>query len=60
MKYNKNKYLKPQLEIFQLMTNTILQENSGEAETGLSKETTFTWNDEDTNDLWGDEPEEGK
>lgn len=57
MRFLKKQYKAPMIEVVSLMYKVVLLENSGEAETGMSKETTFTWND-DVNDLWGDESEE--
>ena len=58
----KKKYKKPFTECSELIERYgILKGDSGEAppDTSLGKESTFVWNDE-VEDLWGDEPEEGK
>jgi len=54
----KKRYEKPQLEVLKLIVQNHFLENSGETEDPMSKESTFTWNDDDVNNLWGDEPEE--
>lgn len=59
----KKKYEQPILYLVSLEYNYLLSENSGEIGTGEddyeAKQNSLTWND-DVNDLWGDEPEEGK
>ena len=59
--FMKKKYEQPILYLVSLEYNYLLSENSGEIGTGdyEAKQNDLTWNDE-VNDLWGDEPEEGK
>lgn len=57
--FMKKKYEQPILYLVSLEYNYLLSENSGELEDYEAKQNDLTWNDE-VNDLWGDEPEEGK
>ena len=57
----KKKYVMPHVEVIHAAMISSILENSGTLPPGviMSKENDLTWNDE-VNDLWGDEPEEGK
>ena len=61
MKYNKKKYLSPQLDSVQLMSNVSLMENSGETDEYLSKKTDFVEENIETgipkshSNIWDDE-----
>ncbi len=57
--FMKKKYEQPILYLVSLEYNYLLSENSGEIDDYEAKQNDLTWND-DVNDLWGDEPEEGK
>ena len=58
----KREYKKPFFEVIEMTEKTgVMQEHSPELGGGdaMGKENDLTWNDE-VEDLWGDDPEEGK